>query len=92
MEKKQVIEQLNNVHENVQQITIGIANIYGEHELVIAETEHTFQTISFGKLGGVMDSVYPKSDFYFKRIPSEYESFFDLMNEVPKFQEFMNSI
>ena len=91
MDKKEILKQLSNVHQNVQEITIGVANIYGQHELVIDETDHTFRTISFGKLGGVIDSTYPKSDFDFKRITT-FKNMADLMNYPMEFKEFIDKI
>lgn len=92
MDKKEILKQLSNVHQNVQEITIGVANIYGGHELVIDETEYSFRTISFGKLGGVVDSTYPKSDFDFKRIPYAFKTMANLMCNPIDFKDFVDKI
>lgn len=93
MNTDKVLKDLSSVHCYVQKIAIGIADIYGHHEIVVGETEYTFKSISFGSLGGISTNVYPKSEFYFRRF-SEVDcvSLFDLMIEPFKFKEFIESI
>lgn len=92
MDTFQTLKELQNIHDNVQKITIGIADIYGNKELVINETDHSFQTISFGNLGGVSENHYPKPDFDFKKIPEDYRSLHHLMAYPFMLKEFYDSI
>ncbi|MDA3780322.1 MAG: hypothetical protein PF487_08935 [Bacteroidales bacterium] len=93
MDTKEILKELSNVHVNVQKISIGVANIYGQKELVVEETEHSFKTVSFGILGGIIQSHYPKSEFSFIRVSDMgYDSLYDLMNDPFKFKEFIDVI
>jgi hypothetical protein len=93
MNVKQILKDLSSVHINIQKITIGVADIYGQHELVIEETGHSFKTVSFGKLGGISESFYPKPEFNFKRTSEfGYDSLYELMNHPFKFKDFVDSI